>query len=40
MIAKNVIHSIRLLGEGSRNFAIKCVDGMRLNLEKIKYYSD
>jgi len=35
MIIKNVLHSIRLISEGSVSFATKCVDGIIPNLKRI-----
>ena len=36
LIIRNVLHSVQLLGEGSLNFAQKCVDGIEANLERIE----
>jgi fumarate hydratase class II len=35
MIVRNVLHSIRLLADGSRSFATNCVDGIKPNRDRI-----
>lgn len=35
MVSRNILHSIRLLGEGSKNFAEKCVAGIKINKDRI-----
>jgi fumarate hydratase class II len=36
MMAKNILESARLLGEGSQSFAKNCVDGIKANEPRIK----
>lgn len=40
MIVRNVLHSIRLLGDASRSFASNCVDGIEPNHGRIKTLMD
>jgi fumarate hydratase class II len=35
MIAYNVLHSIRLIGEGARSFTKNCVQGIQANKHRI-----
>lgn len=35
LIARNVLHSIKLIGEGSISFTDNCVVGIKANVEKI-----
>lgn len=37
MIARNVLHSIRLLGEGSRSFTKNCVLGIKADTKRIEH---
>jgi len=36
MIIRNILHSIRLIGEGAVSFTTKCVDGIVPNLHRIE----
>ena len=36
MMVRNVLQSIRLLGDGCRSFATKCVSGIRPNTDRIQ----
>ncbi|KAI9008714.1 fumarase [Hyaloraphidium curvatum] len=38
LIIRNVLHSIRLLGDASKSFAKNCVEGIQANEPKIKEY--
>ena len=40
LIAHNILQSIDLLSDSSKNFAIYCVNGIKANKEKIKEYLD
>jgi len=40
MIIRNVLHSIRLLGDASRSFVKNCIDGLTANEKKIKELMD
>ena len=40
LIAHNVLQSIDLLADSSKNFSLYCVKGIKANKEKIKYYLD
>ena len=40
MMAKNILESARLLGEGSVSFALNCVDGIQANESKINELVD
>jgi len=35
VIVKNVLHSVRLLGDAARSFTVNCVDGIEANTKKI-----
>lgn len=36
LIIRNVLHSIRIIGDSCRSFSVNCVDGIKANEEKIK----
>ena len=38
MIAHNILQSIDLLSDSSKNFALYCIKGIRADKVKIKYY--
>ena len=40
LIAHNILQSIDLLADSSKNFSLYCVKGIKANKEKIKYYLD
>ena len=40
LIAHNILQSIDLLADSSKNFSLYCVKGIKANIEKIKYYLD
>ncbi len=40
LIAHNILQSIDLLADSSRNFSLYCVKGIKANKQKIKYYLD
>ena len=40
MIAHNILQSINLLADSSKNFGLYCIRGLKADKEKIKYYLD
>ena len=40
LIAHNILQSIDLLADSSKNFALFCVKGIKADKDKIKYYLD
>ncbi len=40
LIAHNILQSIDLLADSSKNFALYCVKGLKADRNKIKYYLD
>ncbi len=40
LIAHNILQSIDLLADSSRNFAMYCIKGLKADKDKIKYYLD
>ena len=40
LIAHNILQSIDLLADSSKNFSLYCVKGIKANKDKIKYYLD
>ena len=40
LIAHNILQSIDLLADSSRNFALYCIKGLKADKDKIKYYLD
>ena len=38
LIAHNILQSIDLLADSSKNFALYCIKGLKADKEKIKYY--
>ena len=40
LIAHNILQSIDLLADSSKNFSLFCVKGIKANTDKIKYYLD
>ena len=36
LIARNILHSITLLADGTRSFAVKCIDGLTPNEGRIE----
>ena len=40
LIAHNILESIDLLADSSRNFAMYCIKGLKADKDKIKYYLD
>lgn len=40
LIIKNVLQSIRILGDGCKSFALNCVDGIIANEKRIKELLD
>ena len=40
LIAHNILQSIDLLADSSKNFALYCIKGLKADKEKIKYFLD
>ncbi len=40
LIAYDLLQSIQLLGNASKNLATKCINGIRVNIERCRYYAE